>query len=297
MAVKTIPLHSLTVSELKIDLGKTTKGRPVVFHLLIMVAANIRFPYLRTELTYGDKIKHSSNFSIHIDALKEIVAGKQNVFNFFISHLKETLNKETESPYFRGLKEGCDKIKILGNKLDLFEEEPVCFNQVFIEHVNRIFMKKEASVRRRMLFHKEPFRLVESFSFPLETNGPTLSFYMVTSGERQLPWVLCIIELDYLVNKEFDIYLTNEDFQLIINKTISAEELCIGKAILVAKGIFGEESSITGRLKTLYEAFFQVGVGSETLTSSGFYQATVKTYLDCENIQKAQFSQNSEMKK
>ncbi|WNY41153.1 hypothetical protein [Klebsiella phage YC1] len=267
------------VDGFSVGLGKTTAGNQAILNISIYIADNYRFPVITVDVNFADKQIYCVSIPHPLKRVKQIINGETDIIFSCI----EALSIDKENPE---LKDAKPTIEYTLSFLKFHKESEfknnsfmILFNQTFIDFSQRVFDRRMTSVRRVIRFHKEPFKLIKSFIYKEHDHGPLTSFDVVKSGDSNLPWVCCIVEIDHLVNREFDILLTEEDFALMADETLTGNELCLGKALGISKMIYGEESVPSKTIETFYNAFFESGFDNENGTNKNATKEIVNEYL------------------
>lgn len=262
------------------ELGKTTTGNIAILNISICIADNYRFPIVVVSIKFGDKQIYGGNIPHSLKRVKQIINGETDVIFSCI----EALSIDKENPELKDIKPSLEYVVsfLKDHRESQFKNNPfmILFNQTFIDFSQRVFDRRMTSVRRVIRFHKEPFKLIKSFIYKERDHGPLTSFDVVKSGDSNLPWVCCIVEIDHLVNREFDILLTEEDFALMADETLTGNELCLGKALGISKMIYGEGSVPSKTIETFYNAFFESGFDNEDGTNKNATKEIVNEYLE-----------------
>lgn len=274
------PINLRIVDGFEISIGKTTAGNPAVLNISIYIAENYRFPIVSMLVKFGDKQIYSCKIPHSLKRVKQIINGETDIVFSCI----EGLSIDKEVPELKDVKPTLEYvISFLKNHREgEFKNSPfmVLFNQTYIDFCQRVFDRRTVSVRRVIRFHKEPFKLIQSFVYKEHDHSPKTSFDVVKSADSSIPWVCCIIEIDNLVNREFDILLTEEDFALIADGTLTAGELCLGKGLGLAKMIYGEESIPSKRIECIYDRLFESGFNNEDESNKNATKEILNEYLE-----------------
>ncbi len=263
-----------------IDIGTSKSGKCFTLDGFLYISDNYRFPSPLIRLTLGEDIVYSCNVLLNLKHVKSILKGESDVLEYFMDSLK----RDREDPRYQNVISGIDvAINFLANRSgsELINHKTLyLFNQTYVALCNRIFEKRRESVRRCIKFRQGPFKFVQSFIYQPHDYGLMTSFDMVTSKDVKLPWVCCIVEVDNQFNREFEIDLTEDDFELVANGIVSAQELCISKGLFYAKSLFGENAVQTKIIETIYNRQFEVDFNAQTERNKVANQEIVTTYLE-----------------
>lgn len=263
-----------------IDIGTSKSGKKLTLDGFIYISDNYRFPSPVIRLVLGEDVVYSCNVLLRLKHVKSILKGDSDILGCFMNSLK----RDREDTHYRNVISGIDiAINFLSKRSgsELINHKTLyLFNQTYVALCNRIFEKRRESVRRCIKFRQGPFKFIQSFIYQPHDYGLMASFDMVISKDVKLPWVCCIVEVDNQFNREFEIDLTEDDFELIANGTVSAQELCVSKGLFYAKSLYGKDAIQTKIIETIYNRQFNVDFNAQTERYKIANQEIVSAYLE-----------------
>jgi hypothetical protein len=273
-------LNPRMVDGFGIDIATSKSGKKLSLDGFIYISDNYRFPSPVIRLFIGKEEIYSCNVLLKLKRVKGILKGDSDVLECFMNSLK----RDRGDPRYQNVISAMDAaIRFLSKRSgsELINHKTLyLFNRTYVALCNRIFEKRRESVRRCIKLRQGPFKFVQSFIYQPHDYGLMTSFDMVTSKDVKLPWVCCIVEVDNQFNREFEIDLTEDDFELVANGIVSAQELCISKGLFYAKSLFGENAVQTKIIETIYNRQFEVDFNAQTERNKVANQEIVTTYLE-----------------